>query len=101
MGKAVWINFRKKTRKAVENQKLRIMLQVRQTRGLYVILQKWKSGMPLTDSERRFATEQLLKIALGIPALAILLLPFGSVILVVLLKYLPIQTLTRPYHKIV
>ncbi len=101
MGKDVSKKFRQKVRKAVEKHKVQIMLQVRQTRGLYVILQKWKSGMPLTDSERRFATEQMLKIALGIPALAILLLPFGSVILVMLLKYLPIQTLTKPYHKIV
>jgi hypothetical protein len=101
MDKEASKNFLQKFRWAVDNHRMQLRLNVEQARGLYMILQKWKSGIKLTEAERRFATEQMLKIAFGIPALTIFLMPFGSIILVLLLKYLPIQTLAKTFHKII
>lgn len=74
----------------------RIMLEVSQTRELSALLAK-ATHTPLTPEEQRKVKEQLLDIAKTIPALAIFVIPGGSVVFAVLCKVLPFNLLPSAF----
>ena len=100
LGKNVSKSIATAIRKAVQLNKARLMQEIRQSRGLYEILQKWKSGTTLNEEEREFAISQLLDIAKTIPTLTIFMLPFGGLVLFFIIKYLPIQILPKSFYQI-
>ena len=75
-----------------------VIREINETRELYTLLQKWGAGTVLTDEEKRAVKEQLIDICKAIPALAIFMLPFGSLVLVFLIKTLPFNILPSSFN---
>ncbi|MCA9521434.1 MAG: hypothetical protein KC609_10700 [Myxococcales bacterium] len=74
----------------------RIMTEVRQTKELYQLLGK-ASKEPLSADEKHRVREQLLDIAKTVPALAIFVIPGGSLVFAVLCKVLPFNLLPSAF----
>lgn len=85
-------------RKAVIQNKTLILREIQRKKGLYDLLIKWNSGVSLSDAEKEIVKIQLLDIAKAIPALAIFMLPFGALVLVFLIKFLPSQILPAAFY---
>lgn len=81
----------KKIKAAVRQNKDRVLQEVRETGELYDLLCRWSAGHELTNAEKAAVKSQLLDICKTIPALAVFLAPFGSVLLILLIKYLPFE----------
>lgn len=77
----------------------KIYQEIRQTKELYQLMVKWSSGETLTPEEKAKVKSQLLDICKTIPALAIFVLPFGSILLAVLIKFLPFKILPTAFNK--
>lgn len=75
----------------------RLVNEIRETRELYSLLMK-ATRSPLTDEEKAKVREQLSDILKTIPALAVLALPGGSIILPVLIKLLPFNLLPSSFE---
>lgn len=89
LAKTLSKNLTTTVRKAVIQNKALILREVRKKRDLYCLLLKWHRGGSLSDAERETVRHQLIDIAKAIPALTIFVLPFGSLVLLVMIKYLP------------
>ena len=88
-----------KIKKTVLANRDKIYQEIRQTKELYKLMVKWSSGETLTREEKAAVKSQLLDICKTIPALAIFVLPFGSILLAVLIKFLPFKILPTAYDK--
>ena len=75
----------------------KIYHEIRQTKELYQLMVKWSSGETLTIEEKTAVKSQLLDICKTIPALAIFMVPFGSVLLAILIKFLPFNILPTAF----
>lgn len=93
-------NLTSTIRKAVVQNKTLILREVRKKRDLYQLLVKWNRGQELTSREKDTIRNQLIDIAKTIPALAIFVLPFGSLVLLMMMKYLPGFLLPNLFHEI-
>ncbi len=78
-----------KIKAVVLDNRDRLLQEIRETGELYDLLCKWGQGEALTPAEKAAARAQLLDICKTIPALAAFLAPFGSLLLFLLIKYLP------------
>lgn len=76
----------------IQKNRNSLMNEIRQTQRLYNLLVK-ASEQPLNPEEKRFVRTQLLSVAKTVPALAIFILPAGSVILPLVIKVLPFNIL--------
>ncbi|MCZ6821051.1 MAG: LETM1 domain-containing protein [Calditrichaeota bacterium] len=76
-------------RKAVSENRDRVYQEIRETQQLYRLLVKWSCGQELTRAQKTEVKAQLIDICKTIPALAVFLVPFGSILLAVLIKVLP------------
>lgn len=74
----------------------KIMTEVRQTKELALLLGK-ASKEPLDADEKKRVREQLLDIAKTVPALAIFVIPGGSLVFAVLCKVLPFNLLPSAF----
>ncbi len=86
-------------KKAILQNKDRIIHEIKATKELYELLQKWSSGINLTPEERAKVKLQLIDICKAIPALAIFMLPFGSIVLIFLFKFLPFNILPTSFYE--
>lgn len=84
-------------KKAVLANKDKVLQEIRETQELYVLMLKWSKGEKLSSHEKRAVKSQLLDICKTIPALAVFMAPFGSVLLVLLIKYLPFNILPTSF----
>ena len=83
---------------AVFRNKDRVYQEIRQTKDLYQLMVKWGSGETLTPEEKAVVKSQLLDICKTVPALAIFMVPFGSVLLAILIKFLPFNILPTAFQ---
>ena len=86
-----------KIKKTVLANRDKIYHEIRQTKELYRLMVKWSSGETLTSEEKTAVKSQLLDICKTIPALAIFMVPFGSVLLAILIKFLPFDILPTAF----
>ncbi|MFQ5603549.1 MAG: LETM1 domain-containing protein [bacterium] len=84
-------------KKAVLDNSGKVMREIRETRELYQLMLKWSNGKSLTATEKRAVKAQLWDICKTIPALAIFLAPFGSILLPILIKFLPFNILPTAF----
>ncbi len=98
LGKSFSKSVTTSIRKAVIQNKALILREIQHKKGLYALLIKWNSGASLSDAEKEIVKIQLLDIAKAIPALAIFMLPFGALVLVFLIKFLPSQILPASFY---
>ena len=75
----------------------RLVNEIRETRELYTLLMK-ATKSPLTKEEKLKVREQITDILKTIPALAVLALPGGGIILPVLIKLLPFNLLPSSFE---
>lgn len=88
-----------KIRQAVNENKDKVYQEIRETKELYELMLKWSQGANLTNDEKAAVKSQLIDICKTIPALAIFMVPFGSVLLMLLLKYLPFNILPTAFDE--
>ncbi len=86
-----------KIKKTVLANRDKIYQEIRQTKELYLLMVKWSSGGNLSPEEKSMVKSQLLDICKTIPALAIFMVPFGSVLLAILIKFLPFNILPTAF----
>lgn len=84
-------------RKAVSENGDHIYKEIRETQELYRLMVKWSSGERLTSVEKAQVKSQLMDICKTVPALAIFLVPFGSILLAVLIKVLPFNIMPSAF----
>ena len=87
-----------KIKKTVLENRDKIYQEIRQTKELYQLMVKWGSGETLTAEEKAVVKSQLLDICKTVPALAIFMVPFGSVLLAILIKFLPFNILPTAFQ---
>lgn len=88
-----------KIKKTVLANRDKVYEEIRETKELYSLLLKLSSGEQLTSKEKVAAKSQLLDICKTVPSLAIFVLPFGSVLLAVLIKFLPFNILPTAFNE--
>lgn len=88
-------------KQAVVSNRDKVFLEILETRELYELMLRWSAGHSLTLAEKKVVKAQLLDICRTIPALAIFLAPFGSVILVVLIKFLPFDIMPSSFQEVI
>ncbi len=76
----------------------RVYQEIRETKELYELMMKWGSGQELTDVEKAAVKSQLFDICKTIPALAVFTVPFGSILLALLIKFLPFNILPTAFN---
>ena len=86
-------NIFAKLKRSVRDNLDKIYQEITETKELYELLLKWSTEGSLTAREQSAVKTQLLDICKTIPALAVFLVPFGSVLLALLIKYLPFNIL--------
>lgn len=86
-----------KMKTAILKQKDNVYREICETKELYNLLQKWSMGEALTPSQKKAVKSQLIDICKTIPALAIFLVPFGSIFLAVLIKFLPFNIMPSAF----
>lgn len=89
----------RKIKAAVLENKDKVYQEILETRELYDLMLKWSKGVELSDAEKVAVRSQLLDICKTIPALAIFMAPFGSLLLVILIKYLPFNILPSSFDE--
>lgn len=82
---------------AVARNKERVYQEIIETRTLYQHLLKWSRGETLAHHEKAAVKAQLLDICKTVPALAIFLAPFGSLVLALLIKVLPFDIMPSAF----
>ena len=86
-----------KIKKTVLANRDKIYQEIHQTKELYQLMVKWSSGETLTPKEKAGVKSQLLDICKTVPAVAIFVLPFGSILLAILIKFLPFNILPTAF----
>lgn len=76
-------------RRAVMENRQALAAEIRRKRDLYDLLRGWSIGRELSVEEWKRVRYQLIDISKAIPALAIFVLPFGSLVLIMIMKFLP------------
>jgi len=84
-------------KRAVRSNSDRVFAEIRETRTLYDNLLRWSRGQELTPLEKTRTKAQILDVCKTIPALAVFVLPFGSILLVLLIKFLPFNILPSAF----
>ncbi|RMF68679.1 MAG: hypothetical protein D6743_03050 [Calditrichaeota bacterium] len=85
--------------RVVYDNRDRVYQEIRETRELYDLLRKWSAGQPLSREQKAAVKSQLIDICKTIPALAVLVAPFGTLILALLIKYLPFNILPTAFSE--
>lgn len=75
-----------------------LALEIRETGDLAVLLARRAAGQRLTTGEQQRMREQLVDVVKAVPALALLSLPGGAVLLPILLKLLPFDLRTSAFR---
>lgn len=91
------INTSKKIKAVLDEHIPKIQQEIFETKELYQLLVKWSKDGHLSKEEIKKVKSQLLDILKTIPALAILIIPFGSIILYLLIKTLPFNILPSAF----
>jgi len=86
-------SVRARLRKVILENRDNIYQEIRETKELYTLLMKWSRQGSISAAERATVKAQLFDICKTIPAIAIFLIPFGTVVLALLIKYLPFDIL--------
>lgn len=73
---------------AINRNKKRLLQEIQESKDLMQLLTKSLTE-PLSKEERKKVKQQLLDVCKAIPALAVFLLPGGSILLPVLIKFVP------------
>ena len=81
----------------INDNKANLINEIKETKELYSLLVKWGKEGSVSDSEMLKIKEQLLDVLKSIPALAIFLVPFGSFIILILIKVLPFNILPSSF----
>lgn len=81
----------------INENKAKLINEIKETKELYTLLVKWGKEGSVTDDEMDKIKEQLLDVLKSIPALAIFLVPFGSFIILILIKILPFNILPSSF----
>ena len=76
-------------RRAVMENRQSLADEIRRKRDLYDLLRGWAIGRELSADEWKRVRYQLTDISKAIPALAIFVLPFGGLLLIMIMKFLP------------
>lgn len=87
-----------KIKKLVYENRDLIYDEVCQTREVYQLFLKWQREGNLSRHELDRIKLQLLDICKAIPALAIFLAPFGTIVLIMVVKYLPFEILPSAFY---
>ncbi len=87
----------KSIKTAILVNKNKIIQEIVETKSLYNLILKWGSEGSLSKEEMSQVKKQLLDILKTIPAITIFLIPFGSIILVLLVKTLPFDILPSAF----
>lgn len=75
----------------------KIQTEISETKELYTLLKKWSQDGHLELHHQKKVKAQLLDILKTIPALAILIIPFGTILLYLLIKTLPFNILPSAF----
>lgn len=86
-------------KRAVRENVDRIYQEIRETRELYDLMLKWSREGELSPEEKETVKAQLIDICKTVPALAVFMVPFGGILLAVLIKYLPFNILPSAFEK--
>lgn len=81
----------------IDENKSNLINEIKETKELYELLIKWGKEGSVSDEEMEKIKEQLLDVLKSIPALAIFLVPFGSFILLIMIKILPFNILPSSF----
>ena len=91
------INTSKKIKAVLDEHIPKIQQEIFETKELYHLLLKWSKDGHLKKDDMQKVKAQLFDILKTIPALAILIIPFGSIILYLLIKTLPFNILPSAF----
>ena len=75
----------------------KIEQEISETKELSQLLYKWSRQGTITSEEKKKIKTQLFDILKSIPTIAIFLVPFGTIILFLLIKYLPFNILPSSF----
>ena len=75
----------------------KFLREIRETWEMLKLVLKWTRKVRLNDAEKRAIKNQFIDIFKLLPLFIIFLLPFGSLILVLLIKILPLQILPTAF----
>ncbi|TQD39447.1 LETM1-related biofilm-associated protein [Haloflavibacter putidus] len=81
-------NTHKLVKLLILRNKNRLLTEIKESGALVVLLSK-STHSNLTEKERKIVKEQLLDICKSVPSLAIFVLPGGSILLPILIKFIP------------
>lgn len=87
-----------KIKKLVFDNRDLIYQEVCQTKEVYQLLLKWQREGSLSKPELDRIKIQLIDICKAIPAIAIFLVPFGTIVLIMVVKYLPFEILPSAFY---
>ena len=83
--------------KILSNNLPKIQKEIQETKELSHLLYKWGRTGHVSKAEKKIIKAQLLDILKAIPALAILIIPFGTLVLYLLIKMLPFNILPSAF----
>ena len=86
-----------KIKAIIERNLPKIEQEIDETKELYQLLKKWSHHNHLSKEEIKKVKSQLIDILKSIPALAIFIAPFGSILLYLLIKTLPFNILPSAF----
>ncbi|MFQ5864957.1 MAG: LETM1 domain-containing protein [bacterium] len=98
-GKSISKELVTKIKDAVLENKDKVYQEIRETKELYDLMLKWSSGEQLTNIEKAAVKSQLFDICKTVPALAVFMVPFGSILLALLIKFLPFNILPTAFDE--
>ncbi len=92
-------SIKSKMKKIVLENRDRVFQEIRETKKLYELMLKWSTGGSLTSAEKAAVKAQLIDICKTIPAMAVFMVPFGSIMLALLIKFLPFNILPSAFEE--
>lgn len=88
-----------KMKKVILDNKEKVLQEIRETKDLYELMLKWSDSGQLSSDEEAAVKSQLIDICKTIPALAVFMIPFGSILLAILIKFLPFNILPTAFKE--
>jgi hypothetical protein len=88
----------RRIREAVKGNASAVAQEVRETEDLMTLLMRVSEGEELTDAERARMRRQLLDVCKTIPALTVFVLPFGTLLVPILMEILPSALLPSAFE---
>jgi hypothetical protein len=89
--------IRKKIRSIVLKNKSKFVNEIDETKELYLLLLEWSKTGEVSEENLKKIKEQLFDIVKTVPTLAIFMVPFGSFLLIALIKILPFNILPSSF----